>query len=110
MTLTSYEMFGASFGACIYDCYSTKPNCSRSHLLLTRMSKSRALECFVVEVSERSSHMAILVCLSKKSFGSDVLTSSKDAMVYASAPERHRVQTQDLRVLLHMPASYAAMP
>ncbi|KLO10668.1 hypothetical protein SCHPADRAFT_856337 [Schizopora paradoxa] len=30
------------------------------HLLLTRTSKSRALECFVVEVSERSSHMAIL--------------------------------------------------
>lgn len=33
-----------------------------SHLLVTRPSKSRALECFVVEISQRSTHVAMLVC------------------------------------------------
>lgn len=34
---------------------------SCSHLLITRPSKSRALECFVCETSERSTHIALSV-------------------------------------------------
>lgn len=34
-----------------------------SHLLVTRPSKSRALECFVVETAQRSTHIAMMVCL-----------------------------------------------
>ena len=33
-----------------------------SHLLVTRPSKSRALECFVVDVAQRSTHISMLVC------------------------------------------------
>lgn len=32
-----------------------------SHLLITRPTKSRALECFVVEVAQRSTHIALIV-------------------------------------------------
>jgi len=32
------------------------------HLLVTRPSKSRALECFVVEMAHKSTHIALLVC------------------------------------------------
>jgi hypothetical protein len=32
-----------------------------SHLLVTRPSKSRALECFVVEVAQKSTHIAMIV-------------------------------------------------
>lgn len=32
-----------------------------SHLLVTRPSKSRSLECFVVSMSERSTHLAMFV-------------------------------------------------
>ena len=32
-----------------------------SHLLITRPSKSRALECFVVEIAQRSTHIAMIV-------------------------------------------------
>lgn len=32
-----------------------------SHLLVTRPSKSRALECFVVEIAHKSTHIAMLV-------------------------------------------------
>lgn len=32
-----------------------------SHLLVTRPSKSRALECFVIDISQRSTHIAMLV-------------------------------------------------
>lgn len=32
-----------------------------SHLLVTRPSKSRALECFVVDVAQRSTHIAMIV-------------------------------------------------
>jgi phosphatidylinositol 4-kinase B len=35
-----------------------------SHLLVTRPSKSRALECFVVEIAQRSTHIAMIVRLS----------------------------------------------
>lgn len=34
-----------------------------SHLLVTRPSKSRALECFVVDIAQRSTHFAMLVSL-----------------------------------------------
>lgn len=34
-----------------------------SHLLVTRPSQSRALECFVVEIAQKSTHIAMLVCL-----------------------------------------------
>lgn len=33
-----------------------------SHLLVTKPSKSRALECFVIDVAQRSTHIAMLVC------------------------------------------------
>ena len=32
-----------------------------SHLLVTRPSKSRALECFVVEIAQSSTHIAMMV-------------------------------------------------
>jgi phosphatidylinositol 4-kinase B len=32
-----------------------------SHLLVTKPSKSRALECFVVDIARRSTHIAMLV-------------------------------------------------
>lgn len=34
------------------------------HLLVTRPTKSRALECFVVDVAQRSTHIAMIVRLS----------------------------------------------
>jgi phosphatidylinositol 4-kinase B len=42
-----------------------------SHLLVTRPTKSRALECFVVEIAQRSTHIAIIVrpCLYPPIFG-----------------------------------------
>ena len=36
---------------------------SCSHLLVTKPSKSRALECFVVEIAQKSTHIAMLVRL-----------------------------------------------
>jgi hypothetical protein len=41
-----------------------------SHLLVTSPSKSRALECFVVEVAQRSTHLCMTVrgCLSMYTF------------------------------------------
>ena len=33
-----------------------------SHLLVSRPSRSRALECFVMDFSHRSTHVAMLVC------------------------------------------------
>ncbi len=33
------------------------------HLLVTRPSKSRALECFVVDIAHRSTHIAMIVRL-----------------------------------------------
>ena len=38
-------------------------SCVFSHLLVTRPSKSRALECFVVDIAQRSTHIAMLVSL-----------------------------------------------
>lgn len=35
-----------------------------SHLLVSRPSKSRALECFVSEIVGKSTHVAMLVCTS----------------------------------------------
>lgn len=34
-----------------------------SHLLVTRPTKSRALECFVVETAQRSTHIGLFVSL-----------------------------------------------
>lgn len=34
---------------------------AHSHLLITRPTKSRALECFVVETAQRSTHIALIV-------------------------------------------------
>lgn len=33
-----------------------------SYLLVSRPSRSRALECFVMDISRKSTHLAILVC------------------------------------------------
>ena len=48
-----------------------------SHLLVTKPSKSRALECFVVDIARRSTHIAMLV-------RSLFLTGATFALIYAA--------------------------
>lgn len=59
-----------------------------SHLLVTRPTKSRALECFVIDTAQRSTHIALIVCISTPRVCVPKLTFRVDAMVYASCPER----------------------
>ena len=54
-----------------------------SHLLVTRPSKSRALECFVVDTARRSTHIAMLVCLLLFCQALTLMHESLDPMVYA---------------------------
>ena len=68
-------------------------NCPLSHLLLTRPSKSRALECFIVDTCEKSTHMAIYV--SDQLYWAALPFSNiyTDPMVHASSPERRNFTT-----------------
>ena len=65
---------------------SAVADCARSHLLVTRPSKSRALECFVVDTAQRSTHIAMIVrnALYHAGNASDI---SADTVVHASIPE-----------------------
>ncbi|KAH8117567.1 kinase-like domain-containing protein, partial [Phellopilus nigrolimitatus] len=49
------------------------------HLLVTKPSKSRALECFVVDTCERSTHMAMFTLWFMQAHLRDLALSSKDS-------------------------------
>ncbi|KAI5122957.1 hypothetical protein M0805_006836 [Coniferiporia weirii] len=49
------------------------------HLLVTRPSKSRALECFVVDICERSTHMAMFTLWFMQAHLRDLASSQKDS-------------------------------
>jgi hypothetical protein len=56
---------------------------SHSHLLITRPSKSRALECFVVEMSERSTHVAMLTLWFMQATLTDLAVTKRNTPSFA---------------------------
>jgi phosphatidylinositol 4-kinase len=59
-------------------------NSFTSHLLVTRPSKSRALECFVVDISQQSTHIAMIVRRQQPRSSKLTADSCGDPLVYAS--------------------------
>ncbi|KAF5380809.1 hypothetical protein D9615_003968 [Tricholomella constricta] len=53
------------------------------HLLVTRPSKSRALECFVVEVAQRSTHIAMITLWFMQAALKDLSSSGHDSQSFA---------------------------
>ncbi|KAJ3779291.1 kinase-like protein [Lentinula raphanica] len=53
------------------------------HLLLTRPSKSRALECFVVEIAQRSTHIAMITLWFMQAALKDLSSSPHDSSSFA---------------------------
>lgn len=81
---------------------------SYSHLLVTRPSKSRALEVFVVETAQRSTHIAMIVRL----FSSNIhlLYTLLDTLVHASLPPRSFINPPRVPLLHHLPTGPPQMP
>jgi hypothetical protein len=61
---------------------------SHSHLLVTRPAKSRALECFIVEIAQQSTHIALIVSFLFHSANFPLLNPELDLLVHASVIER----------------------
>ncbi|KAF5315851.1 hypothetical protein D9611_004705 [Ephemerocybe angulata] len=53
------------------------------HLLITRPTKSQALECFVVETSQRSTHIALITLWFMQAALNDLSTSRRDSSSFA---------------------------
>ncbi|TCD71888.1 Phosphatidylinositol 4-kinase pik1alpha (PI4-kinase)(PtdIns-4-kinase) [Steccherinum ochraceum] len=53
--------------------------CFICHLLVTRPSRSRALECFVIEIAQRSTHVAMLTLWFMQAFLKDLSNSPHDS-------------------------------
>lgn len=77
------------------------------HLLITRPSKSRALECFVVETSERSTHMALLTLWFAQAALNDLASTKRDSTSFTIC---QRVLHQCHEIVFGDPPTQARSP
>ena len=109
---TSFGTYGASYGE--LRCSLQKPlepvltHCL-SYLLVSRPSRSRALECFVMDISRKSTHIAMLVC-SPIVLIAAYLFTSLDTMVHASIVEGLFKCQSYPRIILNLPTDVAHVP
>jgi hypothetical protein len=79
-----------------------------SYLLVSRPSRSRALECFVMDISRKSTHIAILVCSPINLIL--VFFTSVDPVVHASITERLLKHQPQPRITRDVPTDTAHVP